>query len=299
MPVYCQYKVHDLKTHRTSYQGHSNNVYFNDVNVILTGLMSPGELQEFLTGPPLEIEVHDRDKKSDQPPAQLGTGLDDDLVNDAALVSGKPITLSPFKKKTMVYNSHGLASLDLSELLLGQTSLKLHLPIRCAPPPQLLVTKRSVWDRLKKAERMNPPDAADDGPGKQPIPQGHYLKANSQLKVKIKVAFPLSDRCELGSSHCPYGRIVYLFRYDNVSTMTKLRAEILRINASALQPGLLSLETIHGVLSTYTNDSVGSEDKELDFVTGFHMLDEKIHLFVLEGLKHQAIKTLWETVPPK
>uniref|UniRef100_A0A4W5R4Y7 Uncharacterized protein n=1 Tax=Hucho hucho TaxID=62062 RepID=A0A4W5R4Y7_9TELE len=180
LPVYCQYQFHNTTMHRTKGQEHSTNVYFNDVNVIMTGLLSPGELLEVLRGPPLEIEVHDRDRKLEKEstsPALFGTYPDDDKLSSVVLVSGKRTNHHLFRENSKHYDPCGLAKLNLNDLLQGQRSLKVNLPIRCSPPPQLLSSERSDWER--KMASM-PGTGEVDGPEQQP---GHYFDANSQLKV--------------------------------------------------------------------------------------------------------------------
>lgn len=273
MPVYCQYKFHNLGMHRTNYHKQGSNIYFDDVKVILSGLMKPEEFKEFLSGPPLEIEVHDRDRKLET--SMLNTTSEHDSMC-GALQS---------KEKNIIGNSYGIASLNLSELLLGKKSLKMLLPIKGCYPPLMLDRQRRLWSK----------NMTDRGASREPMSQGHYFEANPQLKVKVEIACPFSGKNDDGL----FGRIIYLFHHKNLSVMTKLRSEILTINASALHLGSRSLADIEKALSNYRMNITLDENKDLDFVTGFHMLDKKTHIFVLEGLKHKAVKRLWEAVPMK
>ncbi|KAK9528490.1 hypothetical protein VZT92_012644 [Zoarces viviparus] len=270
LPAYCQYKFNDFNMHRTKYHKHGTKIYFRDMNVILTGLISPEELREFLSGPPLEIEVHDRDRKLEgtpETPATFATGSGSDSLCGA-----------------VVGNSHGVARLNLSELLLGKKSLKEHLQIKCCPPPPLP-------DRERNRKRT------DTAASREPMPPGHYVDANSQLKVEVEISCPLNIKDD--SCDNPFGRIIYIFDYNNFSLMTKLRSEIVRINASALHLDSRSLENMEQALSNYTMNFKHGEGRDLDFVTGFYVLDKRSHIFVLEGLKHRAVRRLWEAFPMK
>ncbi|XP_034151770.1 uncharacterized protein cfap92 [Esox lucius] len=299
LPVYCQYWFHNMPMHRTKGQKHSANVYFQDVNVIMTGLLSPGELMDFLQGPPVEIEVHDRDSKLEKAlttPALFGTEPNDDKLSSVVLVSGKQTNQNPFRERTKRYNPYGIAKLNLSDLLHGQCSLKVNLPIRGPQPPQQLDSERSNWKRKMAAL---PGTGVVDGQKEPAMPMGHYFDANSQLKVHVEIACPLKVGCDDGKTGCPFGRIIYLFKYTNISAMSLLRSELLRINALAFQLEDQSEETVERALSCYKMAVMERESRDLDVVTGFHLLDKQIHLFVLEGLKHKAIRRLWEAVPIK
>ena len=63
MPPYVQYKFHESALHKSEETEHGRSLKFNDRNVILLGVMAKGRLYEYLRGPPLKIEVHDRDPK--------------------------------------------------------------------------------------------------------------------------------------------------------------------------------------------------------------------------------------------
>lgn len=262
--MYCQYKFLNSDVHRTKYHKHATDIYFEDTNVVLTGLMNQEELREFLSGPPLEIEVHDRDRKSQQSP-EVG----------AAFGRSKP--------KTSGFSSFGIARLSLSEMLTGQRRMEVHLPIRCCPPPQC------ARDSTSASGAATP----------WAIPRGDYARANAGLKVKIEIMCPITKEtsCGLESRDGRFGRIIYLLRYNNFPVMSKLRSEILRTNASALQLGSGPPDHAQKVLFNYGINFRYNETEDLDFVSGFHVMDTQVHIFVLEGLKDKAVKRLWESVP--
>nr|XP_019942022.1 PREDICTED: uncharacterized protein KIAA1257 homolog [Paralichthys olivaceus] len=280
MPVYCQYKFHNLSMHRTNYHKHETNIYFRDVNVILTGLMNPQELQDFFATPSLQIEVHDRDRKVEERPKPVtcDTESDDDMHSNASLFDHN-------------FHTYGIANLNLSELLLGKKSLKVDLPIKCGPLPPKLDRKRS-----RRNSKMT-----DTAASRDPMPQADYYDVNSQLKVKVEMACPLTTDDGMEFYSGPFSRIVYLFDYNNFSVIIKLRSEILRINASAFHLDSLSLESRGRALSNKEGpmNLKHDESTDLDFVTGFHVQDKRKHILVLEGLKHKAVRRLWEAVPMK
>uniref|UniRef100_A0A8C6TQ05 Uncharacterized protein n=1 Tax=Neogobius melanostomus TaxID=47308 RepID=A0A8C6TQ05_9GOBI len=269
MPVYCQYKFHNLKMHKTPFERHSDKIYFRDVNVIFTGLLNPQDLHEFLSGPPMKIEIHDRDRKQDaKKSVGLGCGF-----------SGIPCDAT-LKRKTEEFNYHGVARLNFSDLLLGTTNNKVCLPIKCCSPPPLDL------------------DTAND----RPILPGHYYDANSELRVMINLACPLNFSnigSRRGSFDALFGRLAYIFHHNNTAVMDKLRMEILKSNARAFDFSPHTLENTEKALSNYTTHFKHGQDRNLDFVTGFHLVDKQTQIVVVEGLRHKAVRRLWEAVAVK
>ncbi|KAJ0023931.1 hypothetical protein NQD34_003830 [Periophthalmus magnuspinnatus] len=264
MPVYCQYQFHNLKKHRTSYEKHGDKIYFRDVNVIFTGLLNPRDLHEFLSGPPMKIEIHDRDRRrDDKTPVGLSCGFNG-------------ISTGATSKRKNDFNYHGVANLNLSPLLLGTTNFKVCLPIKsCTVPPDL--------DKTRDLSVL----------------PGHYIDANSVLKARIKLACPLnfSKNNNGSTSEALFGRVIYIFHRNNFAVMDKLRLEILKTNADAFQLDSYALENTENALSNYTTSFKRSPD--LDFVTGFHLVDKKTQIVAVEGLRRKAVKRLRESVAMK
>ncbi|XP_029768431.1 uncharacterized protein KIAA1257 homolog [Terrapene carolina triunguis] len=294
VPTYCRYQFHNLPPHQTQGQTHGTHIYFKDVNVILTGTISPGELREYFRGPPLEIEVHDRDRKMAEDikkPSLFGDELDDGKLSNVGLVSYKHTAYNPFTEKDNLWHPYGVAKVSLTDLLLGEKYLNISVPIHSCSVPDPGCQKDS------KTEKMMGVLGSVAGPQTSPLPMGHYLESDSVLKVRVEIAVPLGVQAETADTEvadCPYGCIIYIFDYNNAPCLHDLLQEITEINAEALQLDSYPLQVIQMALATFKLKTATKEISELDIITGFHILDGTIHLLVLEGLKDKAIKRLWE-----
>jgi hypothetical protein len=54
-------------------------------------------------------------------------------------------------------------------------------------------------------------------------------------------------------------------------------------------------KNIQQILSAFKMRVKIQDQEDLDVLTGFHLVDEKIHLFILEGLVDQGSRQLWES----
>ncbi|XP_041081427.1 uncharacterized protein cfap92 [Polyodon spathula] len=297
-PVYCRYQFYNLTDHRTASREHGTHVYFKDVNVIFTGLLGKGEFREYLSGTPIEIEIHDRDRKMEKTSkksALFGTEPQDAKISNVGLVSSQRTTHNPFTDKDKLYNPYGVAKLDLSDLLHGEKRLKLALLIHASPLPDPAGIRG-----MGGSGRIVGYPGSVDGPQDSSLPAGHYLESSSQLKVTVEIACPLPQKSEVikgQMSDCPFGRIICIFDSLNSFALKRLNSEICRINAAALQLDSYPEHLLESAFYSYKLKPQQRESTELDIVTGFHIQDDEIHLFVLEGLKDKAIQSLWENIP--
>ncbi|KYO29860.1 hypothetical protein Y1Q_0023196 [Alligator mississippiensis] len=226
--------------------------------------IKPAKLYEYLRGPPMEIEVHDRDQKTVEDPKKsslFGEEQDDARLSNIGFLTYKHSVQNPFTDKNKSWDSYGVAKKD---------------------------------NKNEKMARVSQPV---NGLQASPLPVGHYLESDSLLKVRVEIAVPLGPQAGTVDSKvadCPYGCIIYIFDYKNASFLHDLLQEITGINAKALQLDCFPLQIAQKALATFRLKTKLKEISELDIITGFHILDGKIHLLVLEGLKDKAIKRLWD-----
>uniref|UniRef100_A0A7M4FPK4 Cilia and flagella associated protein 92 (putative) n=1 Tax=Crocodylus porosus TaxID=8502 RepID=A0A7M4FPK4_CROPO len=295
VPTYCRYRFHDLPPHQTQGQMHGTHVYFKDVNVVLTGTIKPAKLYEYLRGPPMEIEVHDRDQKTVEDPKKsslFGEEQDDTRLSNIGFLTYKHSVQNPFTDKNKLWDSYGVAKVSLNDLLLGEKYLNISVPIHSCSIPD-----PTIYQKDNKNEKMAGVSQPVNGLQASPLPVGHYLEFDSLLKVRVEIAVPLGPQAgpvDSKVADCPYGCIIYIFDYKNASFLHDLLQEITGINAKALQLDCFPLQIAQKALATFRLKTKLKEISELDIITGFHILDGKIHLLVLEGLKDKAIKSLWD-----
>ncbi|XP_072328653.1 uncharacterized protein cfap92 isoform X2 [Scyliorhinus torazame] len=296
-PVYCQYKFYDLPCHQTKGRGHGTEVSFKDVNVILTGTFNPDKLREYLLGPPLEIEIHDRDRRpklQSQPPALFGFETEDTKLSNVSLVSSKRTVHDPFIKTNKSWDPYGIAKVAFSDLLYGEKCLNVAVSIQNSRSPDPMGYQTDGLGR-----RILGVSGAVDGPDDHPLTEGHYLESNSVLNVRIELAYPLSRRTDVTNEieACKFGRVIYNFDYKNKEFLHDLLGIIGSINCAALCQDPMSNGESEAADAALKVEIEQKESYHMDILTGFHVMDGRIHLFVLEGLKDKGLKKLWEMLP--
>ncbi|XP_011857613.1 PREDICTED: uncharacterized protein FLJ43738 [Mandrillus leucophaeus] len=294
MPVYCKYQFHKTPVHKTKGEPHGTHVYFQDINVIFLGALHPSDLREYLEGPPMVVEVHDRDRKSEefsQKPVLFGEDPLDSYLNFRALISPRETENNPFESQNKMWYPYGIAQVSFADLLLGHKYLNLAVPIHsCEVQP----THCSQDSMRRKVVGLGVPR---DGHQHGPMPMGNYLEADSQLKLRVDIAVPLRAGAraadpDLGGSQ--FGRIIFVFDFKKVSLLHSLLQDITMINAKALGLDSYPVRTLQQILSAFKMRVRVQEQQYLDVLTGFHLLDGKTHLFILEGLANQGLRQLWE-----
>lgn len=293
--MYCKYQFFKTPVHRTEGQPHGIHVHFQDINVIFLGAMQHSDLREYLEGPPMVVQVHDRDRKLEEylrKPTLFGDDPLDAYLNLQALISPEETESNPFESQNKIWDPYGVAQVSFADLLLGHKYLNLVVPIHsCEPKP----THHGQDGRSRKVVGFRVPT---DGFQHKPMPMGNYIEANSLLKLRVDIAVPLRARAEALDPELTgtqFGRIIFVFDSKKISLLHSLLQDITMINAKALDLEAYPIRNIQQILSAFKMRVKIQERQDLDVLTGFHLLDGKIHLLILEGLADQGLKRLWDS----
>lgn len=255
--------------------------------------MNPRELKEYLQGPAMVVEVHDRDRKSEeysQKPTLFGEDPLDSYLNFQALIFPRETENNPFESQNKMWDPYGIAQVSFADLLLGHKYLNLTVPIYSCEPKPIYEDNRS----RKVVGFQVPRDGLHHGP----MPMGNYLEANSMLKLRVDIAVPLRAGAEAPDpdlTGTQFGRIIFVFNSRKIFLLYSLLQDITMINAKALDLDSYPIQNIQQILSAFKMRVKIQEKQDLDVLTGFHLLDGKIHLLILEGLADQGLKKLWES----
>lgn len=275
-PVSVRYQFPTQPSFTTHSLAHQHSLPFNSSNVMLLGTTNQALLLEHLRGPPLVIEIHDRDIP-DEPElsehALFGEESQDDLIGTHAFSSSLPHLVG--YKGVKRHCPYGVATVDLSILLTEQLVIEMTIPVIRGP--------RNSADSAKMG--LSPGGLSLQGPHVYP---GDYLESECELTVKIELPHPLmvassgaggggstaihkekSPKCpspwkrrlpkkslpvidsQLSLVSCPFNRIVYNISSNGKGLIERLLARIDEINARTLKLGALSPEMLKAALSTY------------------------------------------------
>lgn len=151
---------------------------FNDFHVILLGTFDPSLLAELLRGPPLLIELHDRDRQvqRNSNPALFGQESKDVILGTRAFGTGY------VGKEARVCDPYGVTQVDLSGLLLGQRLIEVKCPVTCGPRSHAYSSSLTMETRdggLMSCSLSSP------------FPPGDYLGSNCELSVVVELTYPL------------------------------------------------------------------------------------------------------------
>ncbi|XP_006901437.1 PREDICTED: uncharacterized protein FLJ43738-like [Elephantulus edwardii] len=293
-PVYCRYQFHNTPVHETEGQPHGSHVYFQDINVIFLGTLCPIDLKTYLEGPPMVVEVHDRDLKSEEytwKPTLFGEDPLDTYIGLPTLISHTQTEKNPFESHKKIRFPYGVAQVSFADLLLGQTSLNLYVPIHGCKSK---LTGQSQTSKSRNLGSQFPTDSLQH----KPMPMGNYLWADSHLKLRVELAVPLQLGAEVPEPHLigtQFGLIIFVFNCRKKTFLLQsLLQDIAMINAKALDLYSYPLRDIQQILSVFKVHEKVQDQQDMDILTGFHLLDGRIHLLILEGLVDQGLKQLWE-----
>ena len=174
-PVYTKYQFGSCPAHKSKPHPHSHSINLNDFHVLLLGTFDPMLLVELLRGPPLLVELHDRDRRVERNirPALFGQEKRDVILGTHGFGG------SCVEGEAKPWDPYGVARVDLSGLLLGQRIIQLKCPVTCGP--------------RNPSHCSSPnPTSMDSCSLSTSLPPGDYLGSHCELSVVVELTHPLS-----------------------------------------------------------------------------------------------------------
>lgn len=183
--AYCSYSFFKNSVHKSPSISQDKDLYFNDINVYLSGQFNRDELDEYLHQAPFEIEIHDRDRKTKKSngikPCLFGNNATDDFISSTNSTSSKHTLHNPFDIKDRNWDPYGVAKLNLYDLFLGKKLVEFFVPVLPCKAPD-------VFGRNPAKHSSNTKAIGDED---CPLSPGDFLDSNTHLYVKITTAKPL------------------------------------------------------------------------------------------------------------
>ena len=184
VPVYTRYQFSSsCPAHQSKSFPHSSTINFNDFHVILLGTFDPSLLAELLRGPPLLIELHDRDRQvvRNTNPSLFGReGKDFTLGTHAFSKSCQFVDNQEAKKP---WDPYGVTHIDLSGLLLGQKVMQMKCPVVCGP--------RSPTHHDHTSLETGGDFGLMSCSQSSCLPPGDYIGSHCELSVTVELTYPL------------------------------------------------------------------------------------------------------------
>ena len=186
VPVYTCYQFpNGSPAHQSKSFPQSPTINFNDFHVILLGTFDPSLLAELLRGPPLLVELHDRDRRvvRNTNPALFGQESKDVMLGTHAF-SRRRLSVGSQEAKRP-WDPYGVARIDLSGLLLGQKVLQMKCPVVCGPRNHAhdhasspLVEPGGGFGLMSCSQLTS-------------LPPGDYIGSHCELSVTVELTYPL------------------------------------------------------------------------------------------------------------
>ena len=181
--MYTRYQFSSsCPAHQSKSFPHSSTINFNDFHVILLGTFDPSLLAELLRGPPLLVELHDRDRRivRNTSPTLFGSEGKDIMLGTHAFAR----SCQPGQAKKP-WDPYGVARIDLSGLLLGQKVMQMKCPVVCGPRSHAhdhtsspLVEAGSDFGLMSCSQSSC-------------LPLGDYIGSHCELSVVVELTYSL------------------------------------------------------------------------------------------------------------